>query len=66
MKEDGLQKTAAEIERHLNEIAPLFKPGMKLTFIARMPGNNEADLLMTIDDLEQIKAVIERRQQATN
>lgn len=64
MSEVILQQTAMEIERHLNEIAPLFKPGMKLTFIARMPGNNEADFLMSIDDLAQAKAVIERRQAA--
>ena len=58
---EQLEQVGFEIERHLNEIAPLFKSGMRLTFIARMPGNDEADFLMTIDDWDEEKAVIERR-----
>ena len=60
MSNASVQNVGAEIERHLNEIATLFKPGAKLTFIARTPGNDDADMLLTIDDLEEVKKVIER------
>jgi hypothetical protein len=55
------------IEPHLIKIERLFKPGIKLTLIARMPGNDEADVLLTIDDLSEAAKVIERRKhQAAN
>ncbi len=56
-----VKTVAAEIERHLNEIAPLFVPGVRFTFIARVPGNDEADMLLTIDDLVMVKRLIQRR-----
>ena len=48
------------VERHLNEIAPLFTSGMRLTFIARNPANNEQDVLITVDDLGELGKLIER------
>lgn len=42
-------------------IAPIFKPGVQLTFIARTPGNDEADVLVTTErDLNEIVAVVQR------
>ena len=58
---DRLKRLHVEIERHLNEIAVLFKPEMRLTFIARLPGNDEADVILTVDDLNEVAKVIERR-----
>lgn len=58
---DELQRVAATIERHLTEIVPLFVKGAKLTFIARIPGNPDADMLLTIDELSEVKKLIERR-----
>lgn len=49
-----------EIGGYLAEIAELFKPGMKLTFIARMPGNDEADVLITDDSMGGIEGVVRR------
>lgn len=37
-----------------------FKPGIKLTFLARMPGNPEGDMLLTKDDLDEVIKAIER------
>lgn len=46
------------LERHLE---PLFKRGTKLTFLARTPGNNEADVLVTSEgDLSDIADLIQR------
>ena len=43
------------LDKHL---APLFKPGTQLTFIARTPGNDEADVLVTSErDLNDIVAL---------
>lgn len=50
------------IERHLAEIEKLFKPHVKLTLIARTPGNDEADVLMTKDDLSEVAKLIQRRE----
>jgi len=46
---------------HLNSIAGLFKPGAKLTLLVRTPGNEEADFLLTNDDLGEAIKLIERR-----
>jgi len=45
------------LERH---VEPIFKPGTKLTIIARTPGNAEADALVTSDDLDEVAALVER------
>ena len=50
-------KIAAILQRH---VEPIFKPGTKLTIIARTPGNNEADVLVSSDDLSELSALIER------
>jgi len=51
-----------EIEKHLNEISLLFKPNIRITFIARLPGNDEADVVLSIDDLSEAIKVLERSQ----
>ncbi len=58
---DSVKDVGAVIERHLNEISRLFVPGMKLTFLARLPGNDGADMLLTIDDPKEIIKAIKRR-----
>ena len=50
-------KLAGILERHVERI---FKPGTKLTIIARTPGNNEADVLVTNDKLPELAKLIER------
>lgn len=45
------------IDRH---ISPLFLAGTRFTVIARTPGNNEADVLVSNDDLDELAALIER------
>lgn len=46
------------LTRHLE---PMFKRGTKLTFIARTPGNDEADVLVTSErDLSDVVAVVLR------
>jgi hypothetical protein len=43
------------LDKHL---APIFKPGTQLTFIARTPGNDEADVLVTTErDLNDVVAL---------
>ena len=41
-------------------VEPIFKAGTKLTIIARTPGNVEADVLVTRDDLDEVAALVER------
>lgn len=41
-------------------VEPIFNVGTKLTIIARTPGNVEADVLVTSDDLDEVAALVER------
>lgn len=41
-------------------IEPLFVNGAKISVIVRIPGNNEADVLVSSDTLDELAAVIER------
>jgi len=50
-------KLAGILERHVERI---FKPGTKLTIIARTPGNDEADVLVTSDSLNELAKLVER------
>ena len=44
----------------VKHIEPIFKPGTKLAVIARAPGNDEADVIVTDDNLDALKALIDR------
>ena len=45
----------------LEEIAECFKPGAKLTLLVRTPGNDDADFLLTNDDLSEAIKALQRR-----
>lgn len=60
---DKLQAAMRIIGQYLDSIErEVFKKGsnMKLTFIARDPGNPEADMLVSEDDLAEIIALVHR------
>lgn len=44
----------------VKHIEPIFKSGTKFAVIARTPGNNEADVLVTDDSIEELKALLDR------
>lgn len=52
---------ALRIESHLNSIEKMFKPGVKVTLMVRTPGLPDRDLVVTVDNLEEVKAMIDRR-----
>lgn len=41
-------------------VEPIFKHGTQFTLIARTPGEPDADVLVTSDDLGEVAALIER------
>lgn len=45
------------LERHFR---PIFGRGWAFTIIARRPGDDEADVLVTSDDLDEVAALIQR------
>jgi hypothetical protein len=59
---DKVQRMHVAVSSALEGISTMFKPGMKLSFIARMPGNPEADVLIG-DDQEPLEliALVQRR-----
>lgn len=62
MAKMSVQELHNEIAGSLEKLSDLFVSGMKLTFIARFPGNGEADVLVGDDnDAEEIIALIQRR-----
>lgn len=50
------------VSAHMNEIVGLFKPGVKITVIVRRPDKGDQDFLMSDDDLEEVIALVKRRQ----
>lgn len=45
----------------MNEILRHFVSGAKITVIVRLPGNDEADFLLTSDELVEVGRVVDRR-----
>ena len=45
----------------MHHIKKLLTPDMKLTLVARKPGNDEADIVLTDDDLAEAVKVLQRR-----
>jgi hypothetical protein len=41
-------------------VEPIFKPGTKFAVIARTPGNDEADVLVTDDSIDALIQLLER------
>jgi hypothetical protein len=58
-----LKEVAREVNEHLYQISKFFKPEMKITFIARLPGNDNADFVLTIDDLDEAIKALQRRRE---
>ena len=56
----ALELVGREASHLLGKMQKLFKPGIKVTFLARTPGNPEGDFLLTDDDLSEVKAALER------
>lgn len=56
-----LHAAMSAVSGHMEKIAAtVFKPGMRLTFIARDPDNPEADFLMSDDDLPAVAELLQR------
>lgn len=53
---------AVKLERHLQRIAMLFKPGAKLTLVVRLPSipSGDADVVIGDDDYDDAIAAINR------
>lgn len=56
-----LEETQYVVAEHMDAIIAEFKAGRRITVLVRSPGNEEGDFLMTDDDLEEAKALIQRR-----
>jgi hypothetical protein len=55
-----LKEAQAQCEHHLQDMEKLFKPECRLTFIMRTPGEAEAWIVMTRDDLDEVVKTIQR------
>lgn len=59
---DKVQRMHAAVSAALEGISTMFKPGIKVTFIARAPGNPEGDVLIGDDqDPLELIALVKRR-----
>jgi predicted RNA-binding protein with PUA domain len=51
-----------ELAHHLSQIhGAYFVPEVRLTLIARLPGNDDADLVVTADDTAEAIKALQRR-----
>lgn len=57
-----LHEVTALIRAHLSEIEPLFESGVKFTFIARSPYEEDADVIVTNDNFRDVLKAINRLQ----
>lgn len=62
MSQSKVQRMQQQVNDALWELSELFRPGAKLTFIVRFPGNDEADVLIGDDqEPEELVALVRRR-----
>jgi hypothetical protein len=62
MSDDNIRNAYRIVGALMHQIANVFVPGIKLTLCARLPGDPEADCIVTDDpDLGEVQAMIERR-----
>lgn len=63
---DQLSRVTDFVAETMDSIAGRFKPGAKVTVIVRLPGNDEADFMLTNDTPEEIGRLIARRAAAAS
>lgn len=56
-------ETSKEVGEALEKLQALFKPFMKLTFIARDPNHDEAAMIVSNDDLATLPMTIDKYHQ---
>jgi len=61
-----VQAVGQEVSQALGNLAPLFKPGVRLTFVARRPEcpDGSQDMVITDDDLFDVMKALKLRQMA--
>lgn len=59
-RSDDLAVLHEVLSAELTKLERYFQPEMKLSLIARMPGNPERELVVTNDDLDDLALLIER------
>lgn len=64
-KESGmtLEEAHETVAEALNALRPIFIAKAELTFIMRIPGNSEGDMIITNDDLSELRELVERSMQ---
>lgn len=62
MANDLVQRVAESVQDSMDEILAKFKPGARISVLVRTPGKPTADFCMTDDDLEEVIAMVRRRQ----
>ena len=59
-----LQETVEEASFHLDAVRDLFKPGVKVSLMVRVPEYPDRDFMLTDDTLTDLRAMIDRREAA--
>jgi len=59
-----LENVQEMVSECMDQIVANFKAGAKITVLIRVPGNDEADFLMTSDDLDNVIDAVQRRKAA--
>lgn len=61
-----LAEVQSFVADRMDEITAQFKPAVKITVAVRIPGNDDADFLMTNDTIDDVVALLQRRKAARN
>lgn len=61
MTDDKVKLMSYAVSDSLDRLSRLFVPGVKLTFIARYPGNVDCDVFISEDTMPEVIELIQRR-----
>lgn len=59
-EKQAVERVRQCVEDVMLDLQNLFVDEVKLTFITRLPGNDDADMVITRDNLNEVRKVIDR------
>lgn len=57
----SLQEVIEQCSDHMTRISRMFKPGAEVTLIVRSPDHPDRDFMLTNDEPDELRALLERR-----
>ncbi len=56
-----VEMACAEVQRHMREIKALFVEDARITVLVRLPGDPDADIVVTADSMDEVIKALQHR-----